>query len=176
MDRRGTGAPDTAIRATMNGQRIGGEAPPDEEPPIGKRISVSEEFDGECPKGAAGPNHIPQCLLSEEHHTVVELDRVCRVALMVTPHPTGDVIDQTWEAVSTIRAVMKQQQVPMTVTMQTVYVRSADDIRAIRRLMEAYYGDRTPTTSFIVQPPCDGQALAIEAWALGDQLHCAAPV
>jgi enamine deaminase RidA (YjgF/YER057c/UK114 family) len=51
--------------------------------------------------------------------------------------------------------------------MQTVYVRSAEDVPAFRKLFQAYYRDRMPTTSFIVQPPCGGQALAIEAWALG---------
>lgn len=131
-----------------------------------KRMLASEEYDGDCPM-VTGANRIPECLFCDEQHTVVDLDRVCRVALMVTPRPGGDVIDQTWEAISTIRAVMKQQRVPMTVTMQTVFVRSTEDIPAIRRLLEAYYGDRTPTTGFIVQPPCDGQALAIEAWALG---------
>jgi enamine deaminase RidA (YjgF/YER057c/UK114 family) len=116
-----------------------------------------------------GENQIPHCLLSEEQHTVLDLGRVHRVALMVTPHPEGDVIDQAWEAISTIRAVMKQQQIPMTVTMQTIFVRSADEIPRIRRLVEAYYANRTPTTSFIVQPPCNGQALVIEAWAVGGE-------
>ena len=77
------------------------------------------------------------------------------------------------EAVSTIRAIMMQQSVPMTVTMQTVFIRSLDDAPKIRRLMEAYYGDRMPTTSFIVQPPCGGQALAIDgtqnAWPASSQ-------
>jgi enamine deaminase RidA (YjgF/YER057c/UK114 family) len=119
---------------------------------------------GEVP---AGENKMPPCLLSNQQHTVVNLDRVCRVALMVTPQPSDRVIDQAWEAVSTIRAIMKQQSVSMTVTMQTVFVRSAEDIAAIRKLFEAYYGDQMPSTNFIVQPPCGGQALAIEAWALG---------
>ena len=127
----------------------------------------------ECPMHGSGPapgiNQMPPCLLSDQHHTVVDLDRVCRVALMVTPQPGGDAIDQAWEAVSTIRAILKQQPVPMAVTMQTVYVRSAEDVPAFRNLFQAYYGERMPTTSFIVQPPCEGQALAIEAWALGGE-------
>ena len=57
----------------------------------------------------------------------------------------------------------------MTVTKQAVFVRSAEDIEAFRRLFAAYYGDLMPATSFIVQPPCGGQALAIEAWALGGE-------
>ncbi len=107
------------------------------------------------------------CLLMDRQHTIVALDRITRVALMVTPPPIGDAIDQAWEAVSTIRSVLKLQPVPMTVTMQLVFVRSVDDVPKFQKLFEAYYGDRMPTTSFVVQPPCGGQALAIEAWALG---------
>ncbi len=112
-------------------------------------------------------NHPPPCLLSDQQHTVVELERVHRLALMITPQATGSAIDQAWEAVSTVRVILNQQSVPMTLTMQTVFVRSAEDIEPFRNLFQAYYGDRMPPTSFIVQSPCGGQALAIEAWALG---------
>lgn len=116
---------------------------------------------------ADGSNQMPPCLLSQQHHTRISLDGVCRIALMVTPQASDEPIDQAWEAVSTIRAIMKQQSVPMTVTMQTVFVRSADDIPAFKKLFEAYYGHRCPVSNFVVQPPCGGEALAIEAWALG---------
>lgn len=110
---------------------------------------------------------LPPCLLSEQQHSVIDLEKICRVALMVTPEANGDVIDQTWEAISTIRAVLKQQPSPMTVTTQTVFLRRAEDEVVCRRLFEAYFGQRMPATSYIVQPPCGGQSLAIEAWALG---------
>ncbi|REJ91320.1 MAG: dioxygenase [Planctomycetota bacterium] len=107
------------------------------------------------------------CVLCEQSHTIVDVESAHRVALMVTPDASESVIDQVWEAVSTIRAVLKQQPVAMTVTAQTVFLRRADDAEACRRLFAAYYGDRSPVTNFVVQPPCGGQALAIEAWALG---------
>lgn len=117
------------------------------------------------------------CSFMDRQHTVVSLDRVSRVALMVTPPAEGTAIDQAWEAISTIRSDLKLQPVPMTVTMQLVFVRSEDDVPAIQKLFEAYYGDRMPTTSFVVQPPCGGQALAIEAWALGgDDVEVAYPL
>lgn len=112
-------------------------------------------------------NHSPPCLLSDQRHTTIDLEGIRRVALMVTPQAEGDAVDQVWEAVSTIRAILKQQQTPMTVTLQTVFLRSAADEEICRRLFEAYYGDRMPATNFVLQPPCGGQALAIEAWALG---------
>jgi enamine deaminase RidA (YjgF/YER057c/UK114 family) len=105
--------------------------------------------------------------MCDQQHSVVDLEKVCRVALMVTPEASGDVHDEAWEAISTIRAVLKQQSVPMTVTIQTVFLRRAEDQAACQRLFRAYYGDRMPATNFVVQPPCGGQSLAIEAWALG---------
>ena len=127
-----------------------------------------------CARDCAAPlsndlPDVPPCLLCSQQHSVIDLEKVCRVALMVTPEATGDVTDEAWEAVSTIRAVLKQQAGPMTVTMQTVFLRRAEDEAVCRRLFEVYYGDRLPATSFVVQPPCGGQSLAIEAWALGGQ-------
>lgn len=135
-----------------------------------KQMLGGEPCRHDCdPVSLGGGNKMPPCLLSDQQHSVINLDRVCRVALMVTPQKGSDAIDEAWEAVSTIRVILKQQSVPMTVTKQAVFVRSADDIESFQRLFRAYYGERMPATSFIVQPPCGGQALAIEAWALGGE-------
>ncbi len=72
-----------------------------------KRMLGSEANGDDC--HAAGANKMPPCLLSDQQHSVVRLDRVTRVALMVTPQPVGEAIDQAWEAVSTIRVILKQQ-------------------------------------------------------------------
>ena len=133
-----------------------------------RRLLSSPGCGAECRHhGQNAGNHSPPCLLSDQRHTTVDLERVRRVAMMVTPQGEGDVVDQVWEAVSTIRAILKQQQVPMTVTLQTIFLRSPEDEVICRRLFEAYYGERMPATNFVLQPPCGGQAVAIEAWALG---------
>lgn len=110
---------------------------------------------------------VPPCLLCRQSHTVLNLEKVRRVALMVTPEAAGAAVDQAWEAIATIRAILKQQTVPMTVTSQTVFLRRAEDEEPCLTLMKAWYRNRLPATTFVVQPPCGGQALAIEAWALG---------
>ena len=109
------------------------------------------------------------CSICEESHSVIDLARVRRIALMVTPPKSDSLMDQIWEAISSIRAVLHQQSVPMKVTSQTVFLRDAADADACRKLFDAYYGDESPATNFVVQPPCGGQALAIEAWALGGE-------
>lgn len=110
----------------------------------------------------------PPHLIGEQHHTVIGLGKVRRLALMVTPEEGGGSFnDEAWEAVSTIRAILRRQDEPMAVTMQTVFVKDASTVPAARKLFEAYYGDRMPLTLFVVQPPCEGRWLAIEAWAIG---------
>lgn len=129
----------------------------------------------QCPNPAcpalypANRDNNPPCLLCDQSHTVIDLGKIRRVAMMITPQAQGDVIDQAWEAVSTVRAILKQQARAMTVTSQTVFVRQASDIEQFRRLFQAYFGGRMPATNFVVQPPCGGQALAIEAWAIGGE-------
>ncbi len=135
-----------------------------------KQMSSHSECDPACHwhrNGNGHANQMPPCLLCDQAHTLIDLEKVHRLALMVTPQAEGDVIDQAWEAVSTIRAILKQQSDPMTVTSMTVFLRRADDVEDCRNLFQAYFGARLPATTFVVQPPCGGQSLAIEAWALG---------
>jgi enamine deaminase RidA (YjgF/YER057c/UK114 family) len=112
---------------------------------------------------------VPPCLLSRQQHAVIGVEKVRRAALMVTPTPVGEFLDQAWEAMSTVRAILRQQGEPMVVTTQTVYMRDVRNAGALRRLMEAFFGERMPVTIFLPQPPCDGAELAIEAWAVGGE-------
>lgn len=146
------------------------------EVPICYRLAPDRQLlDGKC--GVPGCQHgarslgggapdMPPCLMGHQHHTVVGYDGLKRVALMVTPDAGGTFRDQAWEAVSTVRAILRQQREPMAVTVQTVFVDDAANVPAARRLFEAYYGEAMPLTLFVVQPPCDGRGLAIEAWAI----------
>ncbi|MBX7208257.1 MAG: hypothetical protein K1X78_08115 [Verrucomicrobiaceae bacterium] len=109
---------------------------------------------------------VPPCVLGNQHHTTIGYDGVKRVALMVTPEGGGDFRDQVWEAITTMRTILRQQNEPMVLTVQTVFVDSAANVPKVRKLFEAYHGDHMPLTLFVVQPPCDGRVIAIEAWAI----------
>lgn len=111
---------------------------------------------------------VPGSVLGHQHHTVIGYDGLKRLALMVTPEAdgSGEFRDQCWEVVSTLRAILRQQNEPMAVTMQTVFLRDAADEVVARQIFAAFFGERMPLTLFVVQPPCDGRALAIEAWAI----------
>ncbi len=105
-------------------------------------------------------------LLGDQHHTVVGYDGLKRLALMVTPTCGGEFRDQVWETVSLIRTILRQQGEPMVLTMQTVFVADAADVPVAQQVFEACFGERMPLTLFVVQPPCGGVGLAVEAWAI----------
>ena len=146
------------------------------EPAICYRLAPDRQLlDGNC--GVTSCQHrvmnppdaspdMPPCLMGHQHHTVIGYDGVRRLAIMVTPEAGGDFKDQAWETVSTIRAILRQQKEPMAVTVQTVFVDNAANVPVAQRLFEAYYGDQMPLTLYVAQPPCDGRALAVEAWAI----------
>ena len=115
---------------------------------------------------AAGSQPAPPAHPGDQHHTVVGYDGIRRLAIMVTPAAEGDFRDQAWETLSLIRTILRQQGEPMALTVQTVFVAEAAHVPAIRRLFEAYFDDEMPLTLFVVQPPCEGAALAVEAWAI----------
>ncbi|MCA9069251.1 MAG: hypothetical protein KDA84_10030 [Planctomycetaceae bacterium] len=133
-----------------------------------KRIGKIPSCQSGCSQNSP-PCGSPPCLLSDQSHTVIDVEQTHRLAMMITPQAVGDVTDQIWEALSTIRVILKQQPEPMQVTSQTVFLRRAEDAQTCRNLFRAYFQDRMPATNFVVQPPCGGQALAIEAWAVGGE-------
>ena len=99
--------------------------------------------------------------------SLVDLGDSVRLALMVTPHGRDDVPQQVQEVLSGIRTVLEKQPQPMTVTVQTVFLRDARDQGDCERAFEKFYGSELPVTNFVLQPPCCGAALAVEAWAIG---------
>ena len=53
----------------------------------GEAKAVSDSRNGEIP-------NVPECLLSRQQHSVIGVEKVRRLALMVTPHPEGEFLDR----------------------------------------------------------------------------------
>ncbi len=98
---------------------------------------------------------------------VIDMGKVTRLALMVTPLGRGPVHMQLGEALRSLRAVLEQQREKMTVTVQTVFLKDIHDQTLCEQILAARYVDEPPATTFVHQPPCTGAALAIEVWAIG---------
>ena len=97
----------------------------------------------------------------------VDLGDSVRLALVITPRGSGKVREQVREVFSVMRTVLERQPQPMSVTVQTVFLKDARDKEACQRVFAELYGPRLPVTNFVLQPPCGGGSLAVEAWAIG---------
>jgi enamine deaminase RidA (YjgF/YER057c/UK114 family) len=97
----------------------------------------------------------------------VDLGDSVRLALMITPRGAGQVREQVREVLSVIRTVLDKQPQPMVVTVQTVFLKDARGQAECERAFAEFYGPRLPATNFVLQAPCCGAALAVEAWAIG---------
>ena len=52
-------------------------------------------------------------------------------------------------------------------TLQTVFLKDARDQAECEQLFAEFAGSKPPVTNYVLQPPCCGAALALEAWAIG---------
>jgi len=97
----------------------------------------------------------------------VHLGDSARLALMLEPRGRGAFRDQAREILALLSDALQQQSRPMSVVNQTVFLRRAKDQRECERILARFYGDHQPATNFLLQPPCSGAAVAMEAWAIG---------
>jgi len=105
-------------------------------------------------------------------HSSVELGDLTRVALALTPAGRGTFGEQAREIITELKAILANQPGPMTVTVQTVFLRHAAEQAECEAVFRAHYGEQMPVTNYVIQPPCCGAALALEAWGIaGDSVR-----
>jgi enamine deaminase RidA (YjgF/YER057c/UK114 family) len=97
----------------------------------------------------------------------VDLGDSTRVALMITPRGRGSFGEQAREVLSAMRTVLDKYPEPMAITVQTVFLKDARDQAECEQLFAEFSGANLPVTNYVLQPPCCGAALAMEAWAIG---------
>jgi enamine deaminase RidA (YjgF/YER057c/UK114 family) len=97
----------------------------------------------------------------------VDLGESVRVSLMLTPQGRGPLKEQVLEILSAIDAALAKAGHRMVVTFQTVFLRDPACLKECEQIFAKHYGAESPVTSFVLQPPCSGAALAVEAWAIG---------
>ncbi len=102
-------------------------------------------------------------------YSVVEFQGVRRVFATAAPNRGGALWQQAESALQTVQAIFREEGVPGSVVMQSVFLKNVADQAACRRFVEEFYGQEMPATNYVSQPPCDGKLLAIEAWGLGGE-------
>ena len=91
---------------------------------------------------------------------------------MLTPEGRGPLEEQAQELLSDLRAVLAQQGEPVVVITQTAFLREASDRAECERIFNRHYGTTSPVTNFVLQPPCCGARLALEALAVRGASAC----
>lgn len=140
---------------------------------IGRGVSGRVDFPYQTSRffslGADSPVHA-----SDQGLSVLGVDRAVRLTMAVASLGRGAFSAQVSEVLATMDDILRRQTERMSVTVQTVFVRTQEEIEECRRLFQRHFGARMPVTNFVPQPPCCGAALAVEAWAVGgpDTLVC----
>ncbi|WP_165232894.1 dioxygenase [Aquisphaera insulae] len=100
-------------------------------------------------------------------YSVVELHDVRHVLAVAVPRGGGDLRAQAVDALGTIEAVHEEESTRGSIVHQAVFVPTPELVAPCRRIIREFYGEEQPATSYVVQPPCDGKLLAIEALGVG---------
>src|SRR5581483_4506726 len=85
------------------------------------------------------------------------------------PRNRGSFEEQLAEVLDSQKQLLRAQPGSLRVTSQTVFMRDAVHWDDCRRLLSEHYGNELPATNLVLQAPCCGAALALEAWAIGGQ-------
>jgi len=100
-------------------------------------------------------------------YSVVDLNRVKHVFASAVPKTGGTFLHQSHDALQTIESVVRDEIALGTIVRQAIFIRDIKQREECRGIIEGFYGDDLPATSYIVQPPCGGKEIEIEAWGVG---------
>jgi len=103
----------------------------------------------------------------EALHSCVDLGDSTRLALMITPQAAGRFRDQAREALSALRSMLDRHPESMAATVLTVFLKDPGDQAGCAQLFARFFNSEAPPTNYVFQPPCNGAALALEAWTIG---------
>ncbi|MBL7224453.1 MAG: hypothetical protein ISS72_11440, partial [Candidatus Brocadiae bacterium] len=100
-------------------------------------------------------------------YSVADLDHARYIFAAALPRQGSDLAAQATDALSTIHNVLQSEGCcAASIVQQSVFISDHDEIDACKQIMRDFYGDDLPATTYVVQPPCDGKLLAIEAWGV----------
>lgn len=105
--------------------------------------------------------------LGPERHAVVQLGDLARLAVIALPENQGTFRCQAENLFAQVLCIISRQPCPLTPTTMMVFLRDADDEPECWEILGKWFGMALPVTTIVVQPPCGGEALGVELWAIG---------
>jgi enamine deaminase RidA (YjgF/YER057c/UK114 family) len=100
-------------------------------------------------------------------HSLIDLGETGRLALLIAPQGRGAFEEQTREVLRRTQDTLDCQRWTMVLTSLTVFLRDGTNQAPCEALLKEHFGPRMPAINYLLQAPCCGAALAIEAWAIG---------
>ena len=100
-------------------------------------------------------------------YSIADLSQVRYIFASAVPRVDGDLYQQVHDALSTIESVICGENCgDGCIVRQAVFLRDPAEYETCKRIMGEFYGDDLPATSYVVQPPCGGKLVEIEAWGV----------
>jgi len=104
---------------------------------------------------------------AEAQFSILDLGDAVRLSAWTAPTGRGPFKEQATEAFSALGEILAQSSRPTHLTNLTVFLRKAAGQRFCEEWLAGRYGSKVPPTTFVLQSPCSGAELGIEAWAVG---------
>ena len=99
-------------------------------------------------------------------YSVAELSKVRYIFASAVPRGGTSLAEQAHDALGTIARVIREESARGSIVQQTIFLRDHGEIEACRKIIGEFYGADLPATAYVVQPPCEGKRLSIEAWGV----------
>jgi len=99
--------------------------------------------------------------------SAVDLNDVRHVYVAAVPRRGGTLREQALDALRSIEAVIRDEGDRGAITHQSVFLADVGLVDECRQVVRDFYNRELPATSFILQPPCGGGLVAIEALGVG---------
>ena len=99
-------------------------------------------------------------------YSVADLNDVRYIFVSAVPRSGDDLFDQAHDALTTIEKVIREEGTHRSIIRQAIFLHDPGELETCKKIIEDFYGDDLPATAYIVQPPCEGKLLAIEAWGV----------
>jgi enamine deaminase RidA (YjgF/YER057c/UK114 family) len=104
-------------------------------------------------------------------YSVVEFDGIRLVFAAALPSCGETFQEQAEETLNALNTILRKEGVDRSVAMQTVFLERAENQAPCRRMMREFYEKELPATAYILQPPCEGYQISIEAWGIAGNNH-----
>lgn len=107
--------------------------------------------------------------LGPERHAVLDLGHLARFVIIALSGRRGGFRQQADDLFAQLSCILRQQRPALTPTTMMVFLQDGRDEAECRAVIQKFMGPALPLTTFVVQPPCGGEALGIELWAAGGE-------